>query len=76
MKLLIPKIWKNTIGCGRCYISCKDGGHHAIKFMDERKPVLDGSKCVGCQLCKLVCPCNAIDKSLKRISKSVLTKKV
>ena len=62
------------IGCGRCYISCKDGGHHAIKFDENRKPILDGSKCVGCGLCKLVCPMHAIEKSLKRIEKENLKK--
>ena len=61
--------YDKCIGCGRCYISCRDGGHHAIKFDENRKPILDGSKCVGCQLCKLVCPQSAINKSLKRIHK-------
>ena len=56
-------------GCGRCYISCRDGGHHAIKFDKNRKPTLDGTKCVGCQLCKLVCPECAISKAPKRITK-------
>ena len=54
------------IGCGRCAISCSDGGHQAIKFLD-RKPKLDGSKCVGCHLCLLVCPEGAISSSNKRI---------
>ena len=30
-------------GCGRCVISCNDGGHQAIKF-DDRIPKLDGKK--------------------------------
>ncbi len=25
------------VGCGRCVISCNDGGHQAIEF-EERKP--------------------------------------
>ena len=57
------------IGCGRCYISCRDGGHHAIKFGEDRRPILDGSKCVGCQLCRLVCPKCAIEKAIKRVDK-------
>ena len=70
-----PKFnYDKCIGCGRCYISCMDGGHHAIKFDKKRKPILDGSKCVGCQLCKIVCPMSAIDKSVKRIKKDNLSR--
>ena len=70
-----PKFnYDKCIGCGRCYISCMDGGHHAIKFDEKRKPILDGSKCVGCQLCKIVCPMSAIDKSVKRIKKDNLSR--
>ena len=58
------------IGCGRCYISCYDGGHQAIEFGDEtgNKPKLN-KNCVGCQLCMLVCPVNAISKAPKRVLK-------
>ena len=56
------------IGCGRCYVSCMDGGHQAIAFNDERQPRLVGSKCVGCHLCRLVCPTGAISVS-KRVPK-------
>ncbi len=55
-------------GCGRCVISCNDGGHQAIRF-DNRVPKLDGSKCVGCHLCRLVCPQDAISVSKKRIKR-------
>lgn len=53
-------------GCGRCFISCNDGGHQAIVF-EDRFPRLVGSKCVGCHLCKLVCPEGAISSAKKRI---------
>jgi len=57
------------IGCGRCAISCADGGHQAIAFDESRRPVLDGRKCVGCHLCMLVCPQKAISPARKRIKK-------
>jgi len=45
------------IGCGLCYIACKDGGHEAIDFpLADRIPVVDHDKCVGCALCVQVCP--------------------
>ncbi len=57
---------KKCIGCGRCYISCQDGGHQAIRF-ENRVPRLDGSRCVGCHLCRLVCPEGAISSASRRI---------
>ncbi len=52
---------KSCVGCGRCYISCQDGGHQAIKWDDKkRKPILNKNKCVGCHLCTNVCPINSI----------------
>ena len=35
---------EKCIGCERCYVSCYDGGHQAIKMNSDRKPVLDGKK--------------------------------
>ena len=68
--ILFPKfISDKCIGCGRCMISCNDGGHQAIKF-ENRIPKLDGSKCVGCHLCLLVCPQNAIAPAKKRIKRT------
>lgn len=65
--VLFPRFdTEKCIGCGRCYISCRDGGHQAIRF-EDRVPKLDGSKCVGCHLCRLVCPENAISSASKRI---------
>lgn len=67
--VLFPKFdLEKCVGCGRCVISCMDGGHQAIKF-EERIPKLDGSKCVGCHLCLLVCPQMAISPGKKRINR-------
>lgn len=56
-----PKFNRRTcVGCGRCYISCFDGGHQALRMDEKRQPVMDAKKCVGCQLCKLVCPTGSI----------------
>ena len=67
--VLFPKFdLEKCIGCGRCVISCNDGGHQAITFTD-RQPKLNGSKCVGCHLCLLVCPEAAITSSKKRINR-------
>ena len=67
--MVYPMIDRDVcIGCGRCYVSCRDGGHQAIEFGEERKPRLVGTKCVGCHLCYLVCPTGAIGLS-KRIPK-------
>ena len=65
-----PKFnYDRCIGCGRCYISCLDGGHQAIEFDEDRKPHMNGKKCVGCGLCRLVCPVKAIDAASKRVLK-------
>ena len=68
--VIFPKFNRDKcIGCGRCMISCADGGHQAIRLNEERKPILDGKKCVGCHLCVLVCPQKAISSSRKRVSR-------
>ena len=55
-------------GCGRCYVSCMDGGHQAIEFDAEtRRPKLLGNRCVGCHLCRLVCSKGAIGKAGKAV---------
>ena len=44
------------INCGLCYVACRDGGHEALLFSEDRKVTVDDDRCVGCGLCAQVCP--------------------
>jgi len=54
---LISNISKEKcIGCGKCYVACRDGGYEAISFSQERVVEVILDECVGCGLCQIVCP--------------------
>ena len=69
--IVYPRFRKERcVGCGRCYLSCRDGGHQALRFDSvNRRPVLIPDNCVGCHLCVLVCPQDAIIPNRKRTCK-------
>ncbi len=57
LKLKSFVIKDRCIGCGRCYIACRDGGHEAIRWdSQERLPEVLNESCVGCGLCLLTQP--------------------
>ncbi len=66
--ILLPAFDRaKCVGCGRCALSCRDGGHEALT-MKNGKPIMNPRACVGCHLCVLVCPMHAISSAGKRIA--------
>ena len=67
--VLLPRFDRSRcLGCGRCYLSCRDGGHEALT-MRNGGPVMDPNACVGCHLCVLVCPAGAVSGYGKRLGR-------
>lgn len=55
--MIIPGIdTAKCIGCGRCVVSCFDGGHQAIDWEEHTRTPTINDRCIGCHLCLNVCP--------------------
>ena len=50
----------DCIKCGKCFVSCMDGGYQAINREIDETYSIDNDKCAGCGLCQHVCPANAV----------------
>jgi len=45
------------IGCGQCYIVCRDAGGQCLAWNGRKRiPEIDEKQCLGCMLCSFVCP--------------------
>jgi len=45
------------VGCGQCYIVCRDAGGQALEWNEKRRrPKLTEEKCLGCMICSFICP--------------------
>ena len=58
--LAYPQINHEVCGrCGKCVTICTESEHQALQLSDG-SIVVDEKRCVGCGLCRYVCPAGAI----------------
>jgi dihydropyrimidine dehydrogenase (NAD+) subunit PreA len=49
------------VGCGQCYIACRDAGGQALDWDQEnRRPHLIEEKCLSCMICSFICPVSGL----------------
>ncbi|MCF8106974.1 MAG: NAD-dependent dihydropyrimidine dehydrogenase subunit PreA [Desulfohalobiaceae bacterium] len=52
---------ERCIGCGQCYIVCRDAAGQALDWDPEnRRPRLNEDKCLSCMICSFVCPVSGL----------------
>lgn len=52
---------ERCIGCGQCYIVCRDAAGQALEWDPEnRRPKLSEDKCLSCMICSFVCPVSGL----------------
>ena len=52
---------KRCIGCGQCYVVCRDAGGWALEWdAKKRRPALDEAKCLSCMVCSFACPVHGL----------------
>ncbi len=48
---------ERCVGCGQCYIVCRDAGGKALAWdAEKRRPSLDEEICLSCMICSFICP--------------------